>query len=106
MSKDSVVARYLEKEAKKVKPRKQFYPDIEGDPSLSRAAKELIELAEKFGENLAQEVEKDYLLGLMQELRRRDIPIINKVLRGLGFDISPIVYGALKTELIKIAEEL
>lgn len=81
---------------RKPRPRKEFYPEIEGEPSLSQAAKDLIGLAQEFGEDLAKRVEKDDLLRLIQELRRRDIPIVNKVLRGLGFDISPIVYGALQ----------
>jgi len=100
MSIENVVKRYFERTAKKPIKRKEFYPEVEGEPSLSRAGKKLIELAEQFGENLAQEVDRDYLLSLIQEMRRRDIPIVNKVLRGLGFDISPIVYGS-KEKLAK-----
>jgi len=85
--------------------KKKFYPEVEGEPALSSAAKELISLAEQFGKNLAEEVDKDFLVGLIHELRRRDIPIVNKVLRGFGFDIDPLVYGALKSNS-KIAHML
>ena len=81
---------------RKPRPKKEFYPEIEEETQLSDAGKKLIDLAQEFGEDLAEEVDKDVLLRLIDEMRRRDIPIVNKALRGLGFDISPIVYGALQ----------
>lgn len=103
--------------------KKPFHPrdinvETEDEPSISDSAKKLISLAEQFGKNLVEEVDKDTLLKLINNLRRKDVHIVNKALRGLGFDIDPMVYGALKKraseltrlhvvdELLKIAKEL
>jgi len=96
--------------------KKPFHPknvnvELEDEPSLSQSAKELISLAEQFGENLAKEVDKDTLLKLINDLRRKDVHVVNRILRSLGFDISPLVYGALEKraqeiELSQIIQDL
>lgn len=103
MSKENVTERFLERESKKVKPKRDFAPRVEEEGSiLSRAGKKLIELAERFGENLAEEVDKDELLRLIQETTNREKPIVLKALRSLGFDVGDkikgLVWGSLKRD--------
>ena len=103
MSHEHLVQRFLGREAKKVKPKRDFAPLVEEETYLSRAGRKLIELAERFGENLAQEVDHDKLLELIKETTNREKPIVLKALRGLGFDVGDKIKGLVWGSLLREA---
>ena len=103
MPKNEIIKRFMERESKKVKPKRDFAPLVEEETYLSRAGRKLIELAERFGENLAQEVEHDELLRLIKETTNREKPIVLKALRGLGFDVGDKIKGLVWGSLLKNA---